>query len=319
MEKLGSKVLVTGAAGFIGSHLAERLCSQGLEVVGIDNLSNGCEENVSGIGEGFELVKGDILKPEELSKACEGVDSVFHLAAQSSVAKSTEDPVSDFELNVKGTLNVLECARKAGVKTLVFTSSCTVYGDAATPTAEDHPLGPISNYGASKAAAEAYFSSYSTLYGMGAVSVRYFNIYGPRTQKGVMFDLLQKLREDNGKLEVLGTGDQVKDYLYIDDAIDGTLLAVSEGEGSGEAYNVGSGEACTVKELVEGLLKAVGLDGKTEVTYKGGLSWPGDVQKSHSDISKMKGLGFAPKFTFDKGLKAFVDWYRAEFGKVVEG
>lgn len=318
-QKLGSKVLVTGAAGFIGSHLAERLRSLGLEVVGIDNFSNGSMKNLSALSgdRRFRLVRGDILNPKELLGACRGVDSVIHLAAQSSVAKSTEDPMGDFELNVVGTLNVLECARKADIGTVLSASSSTVYGNAALPTPEDHPLMPISNYGASKAAAEVYCRSYSSLYGLKTASFRYYNIFGPRSRKGVMFDFLQKLRKDRHILEVLGTGDQEKDYIYIDDAVGATLLVASKGKLTGDAYNVGSGEAYTVKELAKRMLKILGLH-KTKLLCAGGLSWPGDVQKTHANVRKLKKLGFAPTVRFDRGLRAFIDWYQSECGRVTK-
>jgi len=315
---LGSGVLVTGAAGFIGSHLAERLRSMGLEVAGIDNFINGREENLAALkgDRGFKLIHGDILNPKDLSKACKRVDSVIHMAAQPSVARSAEEPMEDFEVNAVGTLNVLECARKVDANAVLLTSSSTVYGNAELPTSEDHPLRPISNYGASKAAAEVYCSSYSSLYGIRTASVRYFNIYGLRSRKGVMFDLLKKLREDRKKLEVLGTGDQEKDYLYINDAVDATLLVAEKGKLAGEAYNVGSGKAYTLKELTQLLLNILGLSGKTKILYKGGFSWPGDVQKTRANVSKLRGLGFNPKVELDQGMRAFVNWYVSEYGNV---
>ena len=320
MLNRASRVLITGIAGFVGSHLAERIHSLGLKVVGLDDFSGGYIENLSSLKKSkqFELVKGDILNLKDLSKAFKGVGSVFHLAAQSSVLKSTEDPIRDFELNVQGTLNVLECARKGDVGTVVFASSSTVYGNATLPTLENHPLRPISNYGASKAAAEAYCRSYGTLYGLKTASLRYFNIFGPRSRKGVMFDFLQKLQKDNRRLEVLGTGNQMKDYRYIDDVVDATLLVASQGKLVGEAYNVGSGKSYTVKELAKRMLEILGLNGKTKLFYKGGLSWPGDVQKTQADITKLKKLGFAPKVGFDEGMSAFVDWYQSEYGKVIK-
>lgn len=320
MLNRASRVLITGVAGFIGSHLAERIHSLGLKVVGLDDFSGGYIENLSSLEKSkqFELVKGDILNLKDISKAFKGVGSVFHFAAQSSVLKSTEDPIRDFELNVQGTLNVLECARKADIGTVVFASSSTVYGNAALPTLENHPLQPISNYGASKAAAEAYCRSYGSLYGLKTASLRYFNIFGPRSRKGVMFDFLQKLQKDNRRLEVLGTGDQMKDYRYIDDAVDATLLVASQGKLAGEAYNVGSGKSYTVKELAKRMLEILGLNGKTKLFYKGGLSWPGDVQKTQADITKLKKLGFAPKVGFDEGMSAFVDWYQSEYGKAIK-
>lgn len=318
--KLGSKVLVTGAAGFIGSHIAERLNSMGLEVIGIDNLSNGYEENLAALrgSPGFRLVRGSILNTKDLSRACDGVDFVIHMAAQPSVAKSAENPMEDFEVNAVGTLNVLECARKVDAKAVLLASSSTVYGDAELPTPEDHPLRPISNYGASKATAEVYCSSYNSLYGIRTASLRYFNIYGPRSHKGVMFDLLKKLQNDKSKLEVLGTGDQEKDYLHIEDAVDATLLVAEKGKLAGESYNVGSGKAYTVKEIARLLFEILELSGKTKLLYKGGLSWSGDVQKTQADISKLKKLGFVPKVGLEQGMRTLVKWYQSEFGKVVK-
>jgi UDP-glucose 4-epimerase len=203
------------------------------------------------------------------------------------------------------------------VRTVLFASSSTVYGEAELPTSEDYPLRPISNYGASKAAAEAYCSSYSSLYGLRTASLRYFNIYGPRSRKGVMFDLLEKLRRDRDRLEVLGTGKQEKDYLYIDDAVDATLLVAEKGRLGGEAYNVGSGVSYTVKELAMSLLEILGLGGRIKVICKGGLSWPGDVQRTRADISKLGKLGFSPKVELDRGMRTFVDWYQSEYGRIL--
>ena len=312
-----SRVLITGVAGFMGSYLAERIHSLDREVVGLDNFSGGYIENLSNLkkSRSFELIKGDILDSEDLSRVSKGVDLIFHFAAQSSVPKSTEDPMRDFEINVQGTLNVLECARKADIKAVIFASSSTVYGAAALPTPENHPILPISNYGASKAAAEVYCSSYSALYGLKSASLRYYNIFGPRSRKGVMFDLLQKLQKDHKKLEVLGTGSQTKDYLYIDDAIDATLLAVDKRRLSGGAFNIGSGRSYSVKEIVDRLLKILGLKGKTKPFYTG-FSWDGDVQETKADISKLGAMGFAPKVGIEEGMRRFVRWYESEYGKI---
>lgn len=318
-SRLGHKVLVTGVAGFIGGHLAGRLRSMGLEVVGIDNFSNGMMENLSDVRgyRKFKLVRGDVLDPRALSRACKEADSIFHLAANPSVPKSAELPLWDFEQNAVTTLRVLEEARKND-SAVVFASSSTVYGEAALPTPEDHPLMPISNYGSSKVTGETYCGSYSSLYGLETVSSRYYNIYGPRTRKGVMFDFFKKLQADSSKLEVLGTGNQEKDYVHIDDALDGTLLAVAKGAMRGERYNVGLGESYTVKQLVAKILRMLELEGRTKVFYKGGLSWPGDVQRTRPDISKIKKLGFSPKIGIAEGLRMAMGWYEKEFGKIVE-
>lgn len=312
------KILVTGIAGFIGSHLAERLVGQDLEVVGIDNLSSGIAENLSPIQTSgrFSFIKGDILDRETVLGALHDVDTVFHMAAQSSVPRSTEDPLGDFEVNVRGTLNVLECAMKAEVEKVIFGSSSTVYGEAsALPTPEDHPLSPISNYGASKMAAEAYCTSYSSLYGLRTAILRYYNIFGPRSRKGVMFDLMRKLQEHSGELKVLGTGDQTKDYLYVDDVVDATLLVATKGKLSGEAYNAGSGRGHSVREVVGILLGVLGLSGKTKVTYTGS-SWKGDVQRTEADPSRLRKIGFMPKVGIEEGMRMFVRWYESEYGRI---
>lgn len=318
-NKLGEKVLITGVAGFIGSNFAERLRSLDFEVVGIDDFSNGIKENISNLAgeKGFKLVRGNILKEKELIKACSGVNSIIHLAAQPSVARSAKEPWFDFNENAIGTFRVLEAARKKEIETVIFASSSTVYGEAPIPTPENHPLRPISNYGASKAAAEMYCGSYGHSYGIKTASLRYYNIYGPKTRKGVMFDFFKKLQNDSSRLEVLGTGDQKKDYLYIDDTLDATLMVASRGELKGEAYNVGSGKSHSVKELVSLILGILDLKGKTKVVYKGGLSWRGDVQKTLPDIRKLKGLGFSFKFDLWHGLERFLEWYEREYGAVV--
>ncbi|MEW6221996.1 MAG: NAD-dependent epimerase/dehydratase family protein [Candidatus Hadarchaeota archaeon] len=317
-QKLGQKVFITGVAGFIGGHFSERLLKMGLEVSGIDNLSNGLEDNISAAmgSSKFKLLRGDIMNPRDLSNCCRGANTIVHLAAQPSVAKSVENPLWDFEQNVTATLKVLEEARKND-SAFIFASSSTVYGDAPLPTPEDHPLKPISNYGAAKAAGEIYSSTYSHLYGIDTVSLRFYNIYGPRARKGVMFDLLRKLQNNNLKLEVLGTGAQEKDYIHIDDALDALLIAVGKGKMKGESYNVGSGESYNVKQLVKIILDKLGLEGNTKVFYKGGLSWPGDVQKTRADISRIMKLGFSPNVGIEEGLHKFMKWYEGEYGEIL--
>ena len=317
MKGGGSRALVTGAAGFIGSHVVERLLSEGVEVVGFDSFTNGYEENLAGVlgRPDFRLVRADIRDRDRLLEACRGVDLIVHMAAQPSVARSTEEPLEDFEVNALGTLNVLECARRCDVKTFLFASSSTVYGVAEVPTPEDHPLRPISNYGASKVAGEAYCQSYCSLYGMRAASLRYYNVYGPRSRKGVMFDLLEKLRRNWRKLEVIGDGNQRKDYLYISDAVEATMLVLKRGRLEGEAYNVGSGESLTVREIVEMILEAVGLKGLTGVVYTG-KSWAGDVPVTLADVSRLRRIGFEPKVHVREGLGMFIEWYEGNYGKV---
>lgn len=305
----------------MGSHLAERFVSDGVEVVGLDNFSCGFMSNLENLmkKKEFHLIKGDIRKIADLQKGMKDADCVLHFAAQSSVPKSAENPLEDFEVNVKGTINILECARRMDVETVIFASSSTVYGvPEVLPTDENQPILPISNYGASKAAAEAFCTSYSALYGIRTANLRYYNIYGPRSRRGVMFDLLEKLRKNWKELEVLGDGTQTKDFLYISDAVDATMLVIRKGKLRGEAYNVGYGRNFSVAEVVEKILKITGLARKTKVKYTG-KSWPGDVPVTLANISRLQSLGFRPEVSLEDGLRKFVDWYEKTCGRVGTG
>jgi UDP-glucose 4-epimerase len=176
-------------------------------------------------------------------------------------------------------------------------------------------LRPISNYGASKVAGEVYCQSYCSLYGIRTASLRYYNVYGPRSRKGVMFDLLEKLRGNWRELEVIGDGNQRKDYLYISDAVEATMLVLGRGKLEGEAYNIGSGKSVTVREIVEMILEAVGLRGLTNVVYTG-KSWAGDVPVTLADISRLRKMGFEPEVSVRQGLGMFIEWYEENYGNV---
>lgn len=303
-----SKVLITGAAGFIGSHLAERLCSKEIKVIGLDDLSGGLLANLSSLEENnnFKFIEGDMLNLNKSMEIPGDLDAIFHFGAQSSVSRSTKKPGEEFDANTKGTFEVLEYARKKGVESVIFASSSTVYGNAKLPTREEHSIKPISNYGASKASSEAYCFSYSSLYGMKNVNLRFYNIYGPRSRKGVMYDLVQKLEKNEQELEILGTGEQTKDYLYIDDTIEAIELILNEGELEGEAYNIGFGENHSVREIARKICEILGVDPK--ISYTEGISWKGDVEETLADISKLTDLGFEPKIDIEEGLRRLIDW-----------
>lgn len=306
------KILVTGAAGFIGYHLIKRLLDQGKEVVGIDNLSNGREENILDIeDEDYKFLRRDVRKRLDIREAIQGCDAVFHLAAQSSVPNSTQDLETDLEINLDGTLNVLREARQQGAK-VVFASTSTVYGTPSKlPTPESSAQEPISFYGASKTSAEAYCFAMNGTHNLPVVSLRLYNVYGPRNHKGVMYDFFQKLNKNPSSLEILGTGEQTKDYVYITDTIDAFMLALKKAEG-GKAYNIGSGEAYSVNEIAEITFDL--MDIEPEVNYTGGKGWKGDVEKTKADISKAKReLGWDPKIELKEGMSKFYNWYKENY------
>jgi len=311
-------VLVTGGAGFIGPKLIGRLVERGDLVRVLDDLSTGSLSNISELIKtgAVEFIKGDVRDAKAVSEAAKRCNLIYHLAAQSLVPVSTERPDLDMEVNIEGTLNVLRAAKEDGSK-VVFASSATVYGKVTkTPTPEDEPLVPYSFYGLSKMAAENYCRIYSELFGVPTVTLRLFNIYGPGTNKGVMIDLYRRLLRDPRRLEVLGTGNQLKDYLYIDDSIEALLMAPERAVCKGEAYNIGLGESYTVFQLVEMMLGILGLSG-VEVKARGGVAWLGDVELTQPDVSKAeRELGWKAKTGIREGLLKTLEWFEEKIGPI---
>lgn len=312
------QILVTGGAGFIGAHLVERLIENGASVRILDDLSAGGLTGISRVLRtgAATFVKGDVRDGGMVMEATRGCEMVYHLAAQSSVPKSTEDPALDLEVNITGTHNVLRAAKECGAK-VVFASSSVVYGvPRKTPTPESEPLVPHSFYGASKAAAEDYCRLYSELFGVPTVILRLFNVYGPGTNKGLMFDLYRKLLRDPQRLEILGTGEQKKDYLYIDDAIDAFIAAPERSRCLGDAYNIGLGESYTVFQIAEMMFNALGLKG-VEVKPRGGTSWPGDVGLTEPDVSKAEiELGWRAKVGIKDGIRKTLEYFGETLGQL---
>ncbi len=304
-----SLILVTGGAGFIGSHLVDKLIEKGYSVRIIDNLSSGSIENIKHhIGrKGFELLKGDLKNREDVKRAVRDVDVIYHFAANPEVRVSTVNPEVHFRENILATFNLLEEARRAGsVGKILFASSSTVYGDAEIiPTPENHPFKPISVYGASKAACESLLSSYGYLYGYKTLALRYANIVGPRLNHGVIYDFLVKLKKNPRALEVLGDGSQRKSYLYVSDAVDATLFLEERMNMFYDAYNIGNDDWITVREIAEIVLEAAGL--RAEIKYTGGTrdgrGWPGDVKFMRLSIEKIKSLGWKPQYTSREAVK----------------
>jgi UDP-glucose 4-epimerase len=313
--KPGRRALVTGGAGFIGSHLVDALMDKGMEVCVFDNLSAGSLQNVERwIGSpAFSLIKGDLLNPKDLSKLdISRYEIIFHLAANPEVRVGSANPEVHFQQNVVATKNLLELLRRVGnVPTLVFASTSTVYGEAAKiPTPEDYaPLEPISIYGASKLACEALISAYAYTYGFKAVILRLANIVGPRSTHGVIHDFIQKLRKNPKKLEILGDGTQTKSYLYISDCIEAILLTTEKSESQFEIYNIGSEDQINVKTIAQTVIQEMGLE-NVEITYTGGVNggrgWKGDVKNMLLDVGKLKSLGWKLRYNSEESVRLAV-------------
>ncbi|RLI26909.1 UDP-glucose 4-epimerase [Candidatus Bathyarchaeota archaeon] len=308
------KALVTGGAGFIGSHLVDRLMTEGYEVTVVDNLSSGRLDNIKHwIGSGFfRFVKADLKTAGSWVKEFKDVDVVFHLAANPEVRVSVTEPGIHFDENLKATFNVLETCRLFGVPSLVFASTSTVYGDAEIiPTPEDYlPLRPISVYGAVKLACETLICTYARLYGLKALILRYANIVGPRMKHGVIVDFMRKLEVCPERLEILGDGSQKKSYLHVEDAIEATVKALDYLLRSGrfiEVFNVGSEDWITVKEIASIVVEVMGLE-NVEYVYRpateDGRGWLGDVKYMLLDISRIKRkVGWSPSLSSKEAVK----------------
>jgi UDP-glucose 4-epimerase len=297
------KVAVTGGAGFIGSHLVDRLIEEGNEVLVIDNFLSGDNANAKA-----KLLKKDILS--DLSADLKGIGTVFHFAADPDVRGSSTNPKKSFDLNVNGTFMLLESCRKADVKRVVFASTSTVYGETdVIPTPESHPCNPISNYGASKLACEGYISSYSASYGIKGTSLRLANIFGERSTHGVMYDFFHKLKKNPKELEILGNGKQDKSYLHVSDCISATVVAWKKQEKPYDVFNVGSKEKKTVKQMAELMceIKRIEPEFKYTGTPRG---WVGDVKLMLLDTSKLEKLGWKQEISFEDGLKNYLEWLK---------
>lgn len=304
------RVLITGGAGFIGANLAKFLVGKGAKVTVFDDFSTGYMENLEEIARDVVIVRADVRDFESVKEAIANQEYVFHMAANASVPISTENPQYDFEVNAVGTFNVLKAMLDLDLDApLLFASSAAVYGEPkSVPIQEDHELKPLSPYGTSKLTAELYCQTFHRVYGLPTVCLRYFNVYGPLQRKYVMFDLLNKLKKQQDKLEVLGTGNQVRDFLYVSDAVEAAVLLAQTPSAFGEVYNVGTGVGTSIRKLVVLLLKTLNLQDKTEVYYTS-QSWKGDVQKLVADIAKIRKHNFQPKVRLKTGLRRLINWY----------
>lgn len=310
----GKSVLVTGGAGFIGSHLVELLVAADARVTVLDTLASGRRDNLVSVSDSITLTQQDIRRvawTQYLST--HPADVIFHLAANAYVPPSVACPSFDFETNCVATFRLLEALRTMQWPgRLVFASSAAVYGNAVrVPIREDDPTVPISPYGAGKLAAERYLAIYGALYGLEVASVRFFSAYGPRQRKQVVFDLLSKLRDNRRSLVIHGDGTQVRDFLYVKDAALSAMTVAARAPMSGEAYNVGAGREYTIDILAKSLCKQLGVS--PEIRYTG-VNRPGDPEKLVVDITRLKSLGYQPRFDFEEGLATVVEWFRETTG-----
>jgi len=294
--------LVTGGAGFIGSHIVERLLKDGKQVRVIDNFVTGKRENLNGHIAKLELVEGDILDLELVRKAVEGIEVIFHQAALRSVPLSVDNPLATNEVNTQGTLNILLAARDSGVKRVVYASSSSVYGDSPRlPKTEDQATAPISPYAVSKLAGENYCSVFTKVYGLETISLRYFNVFGPRQDPRSQYAaVIPKFisRALKGKpLEVHGDGLQSRDFTYIDDVVQANLLAAAAEKGVGEAFNVAKGKAYSLLDLIAALSRILGKN----LQWVHTPSRQGDVRHTLADISKARRvLGYKVHTEFEQ-------------------
>jgi nucleoside-diphosphate-sugar epimerase len=310
----GKRILVTGGGGFIGSHLAKRLVGLGHQVAILDNFSTGRRSNLEALASEVEIIEGDIQSYERAFHAVRGCEVVFHEAALPSVPRSVQDPLTSTASNVIGTLNVLLAARDAEVRRVIYASSSSVYGSNQTlPKSEDMAALPISPYAVAKLAGEGYCRSFGVVYGLEAVAIRYFNVFGPRQDPRSMYaavipNFISAMLAGESPI-IFGDGEQSRDFTYVDNVIDANLLAMNAGSVAGRVYNVACGESATLNELVASLSEIMGT--RTKPVYRPSRS--GDVKHSLADISRARAdLGYEPTVSFREGLERTVEAIRED-------
>ena len=305
--------LVTGGAGFIGSHIIKELLKREEKVRVLDNFSTGKRENIAPFLKEIELIEGDIRNPEVVKKAMKGVNYVLHQAALPSVSRSIKDPITTNEVNVLGTLNILMAAREAEVKKIVYASSSSVYGDTPhLPKREDAGVSPLSPYALSKLAGEEYSKLFTSLYGLEIVILRYFNVFGPRqdptSQYAAVIPKFISSMLKGKRPTIYGDGEQSRDFTYVLNVVNANLLAITSKTKEG-IFNIACGKRITVNKLVTDLNKIVNTD--IEPLYTNPR--PGDVRHSQADISKAEeALCYKIGVDFEEGLKKTVEWFRRE-------
>jgi UDP-N-acetylglucosamine/UDP-N-acetyl-alpha-D-glucosaminouronate 4-epimerase len=308
--------LITGIAGFIGSSLAHELVGRGERVRGIDDFSTGKPENIASIRSRIDFIQADLNDASAVASACRGADYVLHQAAIASVPRSVQDPGECNRVNVDGTLNLLVAARDAGVRRVVYASSCALYGDSpALPKREDMLPNPISPYAVSKLAAEYYMGAFYRVYGLETVSLRYFNVFGPRQDassdySGVLAIFISRMLRGE-QPAIYGDGEQSRDFVYIDNIVSANLLACTApaAQVAGRAFNAATGRRITVNEIYAVLQKQTGYGSPARRCPERA----GDIKHSLADISQIEAaMGYKPAAAFEEGLRRTVDWYRMQ-------
>ena len=304
--------VVTGGGGFIGSHIVENLVRQRNTVKVIDNFSTGKRENVDPFKNDFEIIEADLAETKNLAQLLKGADYVIHQAAIPSVPKSIIDPLKSHNANVNGTLNLLLACRDAGVKRFVYASSSSLYGDSPTlPKNESMMPNPLSPYGAQKLFAEMYCQVFTKAYGLETVSLRYFNVFGPRQDStsqysGVLALFIPAVLQGR-RPTIYGDGLQSRDFTYVQNVVEANLLACKVPGVGGQVFNVACGDRITVNSMLHQINKIVGVD--ISPVYAEPRS--GDIKHSQADITRAREhLGYEPKVSFEEGLRATVEWYR---------
>ena len=307
-----NKYLVTGGAGFIGSHIVEELVRRGSKIRVIDNFLTGKRENLASFGEKIELLEGDIRNFETCQEALEGIDFVLHQAALPSVPRSIENPLLTNDINVNGTLNLLLASNEAKARRFVFASSSAVYGDNPDlPKREGTEGNPLSPYALTKLVGEKYCKVFSVIYGLPTVCLRYFNIFGPHQDPASQYAavipaFISKMLEGE-KPTIFGDGEQSRDFTFVGNVVEANFLATEVENISGEVFNVGCGEKTTVNSLAAKINEILNTD--IEPDYD--KPRPGDIKHSFADISKAKqGLKFEPLVDFREGLERTIRWYQ---------
>lgn len=308
--------VVTGGAGFIGSNIAEALVRRGDRVRILDNFSTGTRENVAAAGDA-EVVETDLRDPDGVRRAVAGAEGVFHEAALRSVPRSVDDPTSTNDVNVTGTLNLLMACREAGVRRVVYASSSSAYGDdPSLPKVETLPANPISPYAVSKLAAEHYCRTFARLYGLETVSLRYFNVFGPRqnpeSKYSAVIPRFLQLALEGRPLEVHGDGEQSRDFTFIDNVVQGNLLSMDAADVSGEVFNI----ACGTRHSLLAIADAIGAFLGRTLERHHTPPRAGDVRHTLADIGKAQRLlGYAPSVHFDEGIRRTCEYFVRRFGQ----
>jgi len=310
-----SLFLVTGGAGFIGSNIVEELLKRGEKVRILDNFSTGKRENIAPFLEKIEVVEGDIRSYHIVRAAVEGVDFILHQAALPSVPRSINDPLTSNEVNVVGTLNILNAAKDVGVKRIVYASSSSIYGDLETmPKTEDMLPKPLSPYAVSKLAGEKYGQVFTRLYGLETVALRYFNVFGPRqdptSQYSAVIPKFVKMIQEGQSPTIYGDGEQSRDFTFVQNVVHANLLACGEGleNLSGEVFNIAFGKRITINTLVEKINAILGTD--VQPIYADPR--PGDVKHSLANIGKARQfLGYEPEIDFEEGLRRTINYMQS--------